>query len=53
MFPSLVNCCAIDWFMEWPDEALESVARRTLGTEAQSNQATLVAVALYTRCVFA
>lgn len=27
MFPSLVNCCTIDWFREWPDEALRSVAR--------------------------
>lgn len=26
MFPSLVNCCTIDWFTEWPDEALRSVA---------------------------
>ncbi|KAL0235780.1 hypothetical protein GEMRC1_002362 [Eukaryota sp. GEM-RC1] len=26
MFPSLVNCCTIDWFTEWPGEALESVA---------------------------
>ncbi len=26
MFPSLVNCCTIDWFREWPDEALRSVA---------------------------
>uniref|UniRef100_A0ABM5FKF8 Dynein axonemal heavy chain 1 isoform X2 n=1 Tax=Pogona vitticeps TaxID=103695 RepID=A0ABM5FKF8_9SAUR len=25
-FPSLVNCCTIDWFNEWPAEALESVA---------------------------
>ncbi|XP_053785531.1 dynein axonemal heavy chain 1 isoform X3 [Desmodus rotundus] len=25
-FPSLVNCCTIDWFNEWPTEALESVA---------------------------
>ncbi|XP_035886761.1 dynein heavy chain 1, axonemal isoform X2 [Phyllostomus discolor] len=25
-FPSLVNCCTIDWFNEWPEEALESVA---------------------------
>ena len=22
MFPSLVNCCAIDWFLPWPKEAL-------------------------------
>jgi dynein heavy chain, axonemal len=26
MFPSLVNCCAIDWFLPWPQEALQSVA---------------------------
>ncbi|XP_054832932.1 dynein axonemal heavy chain 1 [Eublepharis macularius] len=25
-FPSLVNCCTIDWFDQWPAEALESVA---------------------------
>ena len=25
-FPSLVNCCTIDWFSEWPNEALRSVA---------------------------
>ena len=30
MFPSLVNCCTIDWFTEWPDEALQSVAKDTL-----------------------
>ena len=32
MFPSIVNCCTIDWFMEWPDEALQSVAGRFLQT---------------------
>eukprot|EP00055_Hartaetosiga_balthica_P017752 m.122337 g.122337 ORF g.122337 m.122337 type:complete len:4010 (-) comp9395_c0_seq2:1066-13095(-) len=26
MFPSLVNCCTIDWFQPWPAEALELVA---------------------------
>lgn len=25
-FPSLVNCCTIDWFKEWADDALEMVA---------------------------
>lgn len=27
MFPSLVNCCTIDWFTEWPEEALLGVAK--------------------------
>eukprot|EP00117_Sycon_ciliatum_P025270 scpid3533/ scgid21010/ Dynein heavy chain 7, axonemal; Axonemal beta dynein heavy chain 7; Ciliary dynein heavy chain 7; Dynein heavy chain-like protein 2; hDHC2 len=29
-FPSLVNCCTIDWFQSWPDDALEVVAERFL-----------------------
>ncbi|KAG5897762.1 hypothetical protein JTB14_019981 [Gonioctena quinquepunctata] len=29
-FPALVNCSAIDWFHEWPKEALESVSMRFL-----------------------
>ncbi|XP_038653360.1 dynein heavy chain 11, axonemal-like isoform X2 [Scyliorhinus canicula] len=27
-FPAIVNCTAIDWFHEWPQEALVSVSRR-------------------------
>lgn len=30
MFPSLINCCTIDWFQEWPDDALEMVANKFL-----------------------
>ena len=26
MFPSLVNCCAIDYLLAWPKEALKTVA---------------------------
>jgi dynein heavy chain len=26
-FPSIVNCCTIDWFFEWPEEALLGVGR--------------------------
>jgi len=33
MFPSLVNCCTIDWFSDWPNEALESVALSSLTEE--------------------
>lgn len=30
MFPSLVNCCTIDWYNAWPKEALQSVAMKFL-----------------------
>ncbi|KAI8841134.1 dynein heavy chain and region D6 of dynein motor-domain-containing protein [Chytriomyces cf. hyalinus JEL632] len=30
MFPSLVNCCTIDWFSTWPEEALRSVAANSV-----------------------
>ncbi|CAE7037052.1 DNAH7 [Symbiodinium sp. CCMP2592] len=30
MFPAIVNCCTIDWFMEWPEEALRGVATHFL-----------------------
>jgi dynein heavy chain len=33
MFPSLVNCCTIDWFTEWPAEALRSVAMAALKSQ--------------------
>lgn len=29
-FPAVVNCTAIDWFHEWPQNALESVSNRFL-----------------------
>lgn len=31
LFPSLTNCCTIDWFDAWPDDALEMVARKYIG----------------------
>eukprot|EP00919_Chromeraceae_sp_WS-2016_P063673 GHVR01150602.1.p1 GENE.GHVR01150602.1~~GHVR01150602.1.p1 ORF type:complete len:1144 (-),score=284.16 GHVR01150602.1:1104-4535(-) len=33
MFPSLVNCSTLDWFLEWPPDALKSVAERFLTDE--------------------
>jgi dynein heavy chain len=27
MFPAIASCCTIDWFLEWPNEALKNVAR--------------------------
>ncbi|GFO33725.1 dynein heavy chain 12, axonemal-like, partial [Plakobranchus ocellatus] len=29
-FPSLINCCTIDWFQAWPDDALMRVANKFL-----------------------
>ena len=31
MFPGLINCTSIDWFHEWPEDALIGVAMRFLG----------------------
>lgn len=37
--PSVANCCTIDWFREWPEDALEAVARKFLkGVEMEEAQ---------------
>ena len=28
LYPSLVNCCTIDWYDDWPEDALEMVAQK-------------------------
>jgi dynein heavy chain len=33
-FPSIVNCCTIDWYLGWPEEALKSVAEREFNAVA-------------------
>ncbi|KAJ3073863.1 Dynein heavy chain 7, axonemal [Podochytrium sp. JEL0797] len=33
-FPSLINCCTIDWFRDWPEDALEIVAVKFLSDVA-------------------
>uniref|UniRef100_A0A1I8P355 AAA+ ATPase domain-containing protein n=1 Tax=Stomoxys calcitrans TaxID=35570 RepID=A0A1I8P355_STOCA len=49
MFPSLVNCTTIDWFSNWPTEALYSVA---LGLLAQITNTPEECKALATTTVF-
>lgn len=40
MFPSLVNCCTIDWFVKWPPEALYTVAVGSLRPITESLEVT-------------
>ena len=40
-FPSLINCCTIDWFSPWPSEALSAVARTLMAKEAESMENTV------------
>ncbi|KAJ8943600.1 hypothetical protein NQ318_006602 [Aromia moschata] len=51
MFPSLVNCCTIDWFEKWPQDALLSVAQNSLkdigDTPELSNSLSIVCVAMH------
>ena len=35
MFPGLVNCCTIDWFTEWPSDALQEVAKKQMESEKE------------------
>ncbi|KAK6642963.1 hypothetical protein RUM43_004465 [Polyplax serrata] len=28
LYPSFVNCCTIDWFVDWPEDALEMIGKR-------------------------
>ncbi|ERL87542.1 hypothetical protein D910_04933 [Dendroctonus ponderosae] len=50
MFPSLVNCCTIDWFEKWPQEALLSVAQsslKTLGSVELCDSLAIVCVTIH------
>ncbi|KAJ1569607.1 Dynein heavy chain 3, axonemal [Cladochytrium tenue] len=44
MFFSLVNCCTIDWFVAWPDDALQEVANQFLSEVGLSSAAKKAAV---------
>ncbi|XP_073667291.1 dynein axonemal heavy chain 1 [Tursiops truncatus] len=51
-FPSLVNCCTIDWFNEWPAEALESVATMFLNEIPELDATPKVIEGLIQVCVY-
>ncbi len=44
MFPSLVNCCTIDWFLPWPKEALQSVAEYFLNQVELENREGIISI---------
>jgi len=35
MFPSIINCCTVDWYNAWPEDALFSVAHRFLAERTE------------------
>ncbi|XP_052086994.1 dynein axonemal heavy chain 1-like isoform X4 [Mytilus californianus] len=49
-FPALVNCCTIDWFSEWPADALRSVAMRFLNDIPELDCTDQVMEGLVTMC---
>uniref|UniRef100_A0A8C5ZKT2 Dynein axonemal heavy chain 1 n=1 Tax=Marmota marmota marmota TaxID=9994 RepID=A0A8C5ZKT2_MARMA len=51
-FPSLVNCCTIDWFNEWPAEALESVATKFLQEIPELESSAKIIEGLTQVCVY-
>ncbi|CAK6435519.1 unnamed protein product [Pipistrellus nathusii] len=51
-FPSLVNCCTIDWFNEWPAEALHSVATTYLNEIPEMEATSEVIEGLIQVCVY-
>jgi len=42
-FPSLVDCCALNWFSSWPAEALISVAKKIISDDLQFPTSTSIA----------
>ncbi|RZC39341.1 MT, DHC N2, AAA 7, DHC N1 and/or AAA 9 domain containing protein [Asbolus verrucosus] len=46
-FPAIVNCTSIDWFHEWPKEALESVSKRFLSEIEQLPSELVPSVSLF------
>ncbi|CAM9229232.1 unnamed protein product [Discosporangium mesarthrocarpum] len=43
-FPSLINCCAIDWFTAWPGDSLVAVAKTFLADVEFQSEATRASI---------
>lgn len=43
-YPSIVNCCTIDWFEAWPPDALLAVSTKLLADEALNDAERQVAI---------
>ena len=52
MFPSLVNCCTINWFDPWPEDALLSVAKKFLSNFEALKEEEKIQEQLAEACVF-
>ncbi|CAK1542459.1 unnamed protein product [Leptosia nina] len=52
-FPSLVNCCTIDWFSEWPRSALNSVATHFFNRMYELQTTDEVIASMVSVCCFA
>ena len=51
MFPSLVNCCTIDWYHRWPKEARQAVATSYLKSiDVPDDIKTKIVDVLYVSC---
>ncbi|XP_030765059.1 dynein heavy chain 12, axonemal [Sitophilus oryzae] len=46
LYPSLINCCTIDWFQVWPEEALIEVAENWMADVNLSSEIKKVAVSV-------
>lgn len=52
MFPSIVNCCTIDWLAPWPDEALQTVAKMYLDELDFESMTNEIRASLSTCCMY-